>query len=113
MTGIYGNTQEDKIRERELDAYLNSRSDWTDEDKEKAKSELHNDILNNGAEWDESGSSWRWEMFIRWEAVMSAKGLSREEKMAAMNDIQHECITNHCEDKVESNPDLYCERYCR
>ena len=112
MTGIYGDTQEDKIRERELDAYLNSRKDWTDADKAKAKSELFDDITWNGAKWDENLEGWRMEMFIDWENVMTSR-MPRDEKMAMLSDIQTRCVTNYCNDEVESNPDLYCERYCR
>ena len=40
MTGIYGNSQEDIIRERELEAYLNARQARDDADEKEDEDEL-------------------------------------------------------------------------
>ena len=48
MTGIYGNSQEDKYRERELDRYLDEKQALDDADeKEEAEEEDEKELASN------------------------------------------------------------------
>ena len=111
MTGIYGNSLEDRARERELDCYLDSKSEWSEEDKRKAKEELFDAITWNGEAWDEDLEGYRLDMFTDWENVMCSR-LPNWEKIIEMNDIQSKYVQKYCEDAVEGNPDYYCALYC-
>lgn len=111
IPGIYGTHPEDIARAKELDRYLDSQAEWSDDDKRKAKDELYDDITWNGAAWDENLVSYRMDMFVDWESVMCSR-LSSAEKIAEMNDIQSKYVKLYCEDEVEQDPDAYCEKYC-
>jgi hypothetical protein len=109
--GIFGSHPEDIARAKELDRYLDSQAEWSDDDKRKAKAELYDDITWNGAAWDENLESYRLDMFVDWESVMCSR-LPRWEKLAELTDIQDRYVKLYCDAAVEQDPDKYCEMYC-
>lgn len=111
MSGIFGNSFEDKYRERELNRYLDSCEPWTDQDIKKAQDELYDDIRFNGAVWDENLVSYRLDMLVSIEEILLSS-IPRIEKLAEIDDVMDKYMKLYCNDEVEGDPDAYCEMYC-